>query len=60
MRGLVDILTVLPLSPTRYISIYSGRDSGNIMQELDIKLYTEINPLGNQYRFSISIGNIEM
>ena len=48
MCELVDVLTVLPLSPTRYhyevvplhISgydwIYRGRDRENIMQELDI------------------------
>ena len=36
MCGLVDVLTVLPLSPTRWITIYRWTDRENIMQELDI------------------------
>ena len=34
MCGLVDVLTVLPLSPTRCITIYRRTDRENIMQEL--------------------------
>ena len=75
MCGLVDVLTVLPLSPTRCITIYRSTDRENIMQELEISIYREreidrerqtetdrerhINPLNIRYIFSRSIGNTE-
>ena len=57
MCGLVDVLTVLLSSPTRLISINSGRDREYMMPRTRYIYIYIYNPLDNRHSFSISIGN---